>query len=81
MLYIYYDTNIYHRAICILLIQCYDVVAAAMLLFMRGPVKVRNIFAVKEVINMIFQIQSNDSNDVSSDDAVKILVIVNTLVY
>ena len=48
-------------------------VAAAVLLFMRGPVKIRNIFAVKEVINMIFQIQGNASNDVSSDDIVLLI--------
>ena len=56
-------------------------VAAAVLLFMRGPVKIRNIFAVKEVINMIFQIQNNASNDVSGSDDVKILVIIYTLEY
>ena len=56
-------------------------VAAAVLLFMRGPVKIRNIFAVKEVINMIFQIQNNATNDVSGSDDVKILVIIYTLEY
>ena len=43
--------------------------------------KIRNIFAVKEVINMIFQIQNNATNDVSGSDDVKILVIIYTLVY